>query len=558
MMRLFDHPWLLLAVPLLDALVLLALLGAHRRRRARLARFGTDAALARLAPAGMERPPYARARRLVLAMTLTVAAIAAPRWGEGSARMSSDGIDVVLAMDASLSMLAEDERPSRLERMKQEIRRFRAAAPGDRVALLAFAGRSYILAPLTSDDGAIELFLENLDPTVVGQVGSAIAPPLRQGIDLLSAARGGADRALILLTDGEAFDDAEAAVRIATEAREKEILLVTVGFGTLGGGPIPLPETGGTDVKRDEHGEIVITKYDDTLLRRLADAAGGAFIGAEENDKGTRMRQAISQLEGKRRAEEQRLARPLRYQWFLLPAILLFLFDAWRVEGGRFRAPWRRRARLASLLFLAAIPIPLQAQSPALRTATREHQAGRPLAAIPSYRRAVADGDRRPIVLYNLGTALLAVDSLDAAVEMLERSAFTPDAALRARALYNLGLAQLKRARRLEGDARAGPLRAARRAFRTVLLQTPGDRDAQWNYELALQQQPPQSGEGGGGGGGGNAPTPPPRPEPQPQQKMSRQQAEALLEAAARDERETQAKRQRGARPDRAAGVRDW
>ena len=93
----------------------------------------------------------------------------------GANLVRADGIDVVLAMDASLSMQATDERPSRLERMKQEVRRFRALAPGNRVALLAFAGRSYILSPLTTDDGAIELFLDNLDPTVVGQPGSAMA-----------------------------------------------------------------------------------------------------------------------------------------------------------------------------------------------------------------------------------------------------------------------------------------------------------------------------------------------------------------------------------------------
>jgi Ca-activated chloride channel family protein len=108
-------------------------------------------------------------------------ALAGPRWGLERNVVRSSGIDVVLAIDASLSMLAPDDRPSRLERAKQEVRRLRALAPGDRAALVAFAGRSYILTPLTTDGGALNLFLDNLDPSVVGQAGSSIARALRQG-----------------------------------------------------------------------------------------------------------------------------------------------------------------------------------------------------------------------------------------------------------------------------------------------------------------------------------------------------------------------------------------
>ena len=179
MTRFMDLPWVLAALPIVVGIALLAVLGGYKRTQERLARFGSPAALARLGPPGVSTRPCARAWRLGLAAALLVAALAGPRWGEGSAIIDSDGIDVALALDVSLSMLAEDERPSRLERMKQEVRRFRASAPGDRVALIAFAGRSYILSPLTNDDGALELFLENLDPTVVGTAGSAAAPGAR-------------------------------------------------------------------------------------------------------------------------------------------------------------------------------------------------------------------------------------------------------------------------------------------------------------------------------------------------------------------------------------------
>jgi Ca-activated chloride channel family protein len=558
-MRIFDVPWLLAALPVVAGLAVLAVLGGFSMRQGRLARFGSPAALARLGPPGATRRPTARAWRLALAGAALAIGIAGPRWGEGTLAVNADGVDIALALDVSLSMLAEDERPNRLERMKQEVRRLRASAPGDRVALLAFAGRSYILAPLTSDDGALELFLENLDPTIVGQAGSAIAPPLRQGLDLLAATQGTADRALVVMSDGEAFDDREAALLLAAEAQKAGVLLVTVGFGTPGGSTIPLLETGGTDVKRDADGAVVVTRYDESLLRELAQAAGGEFIPAEATDKGTRVRRALSSLETSRRAEEQRLARPLRYQWFVALAVLLLIVDALFADGARLprRSELRRRltdtAVATAFMLLWAAPLP--AQGDQLGRAIEHHKAGRLLPAIREYRGVVASGDRRPVVLYDLGTALLSADSLDAAVEALERAAFAGGPELRARALYNLGLAQLKRGLRTDGDARDNSLRNARRAFRTVLLERPGDRDAQWNYELALRA--PQQGGGGGGGPPPQRPSSGPQGQ-QPQSEMSRQQAEALLESAAREERETLARRQRGNRVQRVAGERDW
>lgn len=558
MIGLFDHPWMLLGALVASGAAAATILAGQARRRERLARFGTPEALARLAPEGADHPPRWRAVRLSVATLLLGIALAGPRWGASELVVESEGIDMVIALDVSLSMLAEDEQPSRLERMKQEVRRLRASTPGDRVSLLAFAGRSYLLTPLTSDDGAIELFLENLDPSVVGQPGSALAPPLRQGLDVLAAAPGGADRALVVMSDGEAFDDRDAAITLAEQAKADEVHLVMVGFGTRGGAPIPLPASGGAEVKRDADGQIVITRYDDELMGTLARAADGVFIPAEMTDKGTRVRRALADLEAVRRAERLRQARPPRFALFVLVAFVLLLFDTWRADGGRF--PWRgvierrfRRTAAATIFAGSALAAhPLGAQ-PTAQDAIEQHRAGQLLPAIRDYRAAIAAGDRRAVVLFDLGTALLAADSLDAAIEALERATFLPDAEVRRRARYNLGLAYLKRGLRLDGEAQGTALEQARREFRTLLLERPGDKDAQWNFELALRAPT--------GGGGGSAPPPPGRqdqPSPPPRGQMTRQQAEALLESAAREERETQARRQRGERQERAPGSKDW
>lgn len=567
----FDYPWLLAGAFGIAGIAAGMILAGHARRRARLARYGSPEAIARLAPPDAAQRPTGRAIRLAIAALALGVAIAGPRWGESSSVFDVEGVDLVIALDASLSMLAEDERPNRLERMKQEVRRLRASSPGDRAALLAFAGRSYILSPLTADDGALELFLDNLDPSIVGQAGSSIALPMRQGMDLLLASRGDADRALVLMSDGEAFDDRDEAVKVAAMLKDNGVFLVTVGFGTPGGATIPMPGTGGAEVKRDEDGEIVITRSDDALLQALADAAGGAFIASDATDKGNRIRRALAELETAARAESMRLNRPVRYQWFTMIALAVLLFDAWGADGARWptwlRLPrfMRRRERrtaqrtrrgatgVAGLLVIGIFgaAVPLSAQDATLERALEEHRAGRLLPAIRAYRAVVAGGDRRPVVLYDLGTALLAADSLDAAIETLERATFAGDAELRTRARYNLGLAYLKRGLRIDGEERTTALQGARRAFRNVLLERPGDRDAQWNYELALRAPT------GGGGGGGGGPPPPTPPPPQPNAPMSQQQAEALLDAAAREERETQANRQRGNQPA-TSGRRDW
>jgi Ca-activated chloride channel family protein len=552
----FDLTWALIAAAVLPLLAAVAFRVWHQRRLTRLGRLGGDAAIARLAPAAVRRAPIGRAVRVSGAVALATLAFAGPRWGSGTSVVRTEGIDVVLAMDASMSMLAQDERPSRLERMKQEVRRFRASSPGDRVALLAFAGRSYILTPLTADDGAIELFIDNLDPSVVGQAGTAMAPAIKQGVDLLRAAKGAASHALVILSDGEAFDDKAESVNAARAAHDAEVAVVTVGFGTEGGASIPVREGGVVREKRDDAGQTVITRYDPGLLREVARAAGGEFIAANATDKGARIHQALARLDAKQRDLEEGLSKPLRITWFLLPALLLLLLDAWLADGGSLER-LRKRLRLAPVTaLLVVLTAPARAQES--DAAMVNFRAGRYVLAAHQWRQRIVEGDRRPVTLYNFGTAMLAADSLDTAMDALERAALSPEPETRRRALFNLGLAQLRRGGRLEGDDGRRALNASLSAYRTLLLQRPEDKDAKWNYELALQQQRRNAGGGQNNQQQQQAQQPAQKQPPDDNRSMTRQQAEQLLAAAARDEKETQARRQRGQRVEKPPGGKDW
>jgi Ca-activated chloride channel family protein len=341
LLEVFDRPWLLALALVLPAVVAGLLVAAHRNRRARLARLGPSELLHRIAPTAVLRRPTWRVVRLSLAVALLAIAAAGPRWGSERTTARSTGVDLVFVLDASLSMLATDERPSRLERMKQEVRRLRALSPGDRVGLIAFAGRSYILTPLTTDDGAIDLFLDNFDPSVAGQPGSSLARPIRQAVELLKTSTQQSDRGIVLFTDGDAHEPIETIAADSRLAREAGIALVAVGFGTTQGGTIPETENGLVTEHRDESGEVVVTRYRPEVLQAVAEGAGGTFVDAAATDKAGRVRRALSTLRATTRTTAAARERPARFQLFVLPALLLLLLDTWLAE----RRPRRRRTQ---------------------------------------------------------------------------------------------------------------------------------------------------------------------------------------------------------------------
>ena len=551
----FDVPWLLLAAVGLPVVVWWMRSVRSRQRRMRLARYAESSALRRLV---MVADPDERGRtlRLVLIAMLAGLALSGPRWGLARGPVSARGIDMAIAIDASLSMMAPDERPSRLERVKQEVRRLRAMSQADRVALIAFAGRSYILTPLTSDDGAIELFLDNLDPSVVGQAGSSIARAIRQGTELLLASDGSADRALVLMTDGEAFEPAEEVKAAATEAGVKGVSLVTVGFGTTQGSTIPIQDGSVTREKRDDDGKIVITRYSPELLEEAAKAAGGTFIPADASDKATRVRGALRSLRTAKRNVDSREDHVPRYLWLLLPALALLAYDTWWLTRRRALNDAASRGSstmppVALLLLLGALPVTLmsckQAPDPAALFAEGNVQA-----AIAGYRAQIANGDTTVRTRYNLGTALIGADTLKAAAELLDLVRRDSDGETRMRARFNVGYTSLVMGRTPQNPEAEADFAAARAAYRAFLTDRPSDADAKWNYELALRKPPPQ----GGGGGGGDSQNDKQEEQRQNQGGLDQKQAEALLNSAAREERDVQGRKQRQGRTP--PGGKDW
>lgn len=547
----FDMPWLLAAALILPLLVVMLRRKRTREREVRLSRFADRTALHRLV-GFIASTDVSRTVRLGVVALLCGLAFGGPRWGVTRGPATARGIDMAIAIDASLSMLAPDERPSRLERVKQEVRRLRSMSRADRVALIAFAGRSYILTPLTGDDGAIELFLENLDPSVVGQAGSSLSRTIRQGTDLLLASNSGADRALVIFSDGEAFESREDVEAAADEAGKKGINLVTVGFGTEAGTTIPVRDGSNVRPKRDEEGNIVVTRYTPEFLEAAAKAANGTFIPASASDKASRVRASLRMLRTARRAVEARDDHVPRFLWLLLPALALLLYDTSRGERRRTVPPVREAgapkrmtdARVVAFVAFAILPVTIiscaREPDPAVRFAEGDIRG-----AVDALRAQLAKGDSSNVVLYNLGSALLGADSLTAATEILENVRRNAAGEVRMRSRFNAGLALLRLGRDPGTPNSDEAMAAARAAYRAFLEERPSDLDAKWNFELALRKPPPN--QDGGGGGGDNDEPQDQQDEPEPS-SLDQRQAEALLNSAAREERDVQNKKQRQGR----------
>jgi Ca-activated chloride channel family protein len=277
---------------------------------------------------------FAKNGLFVVAVGLLAIAWANPQAGAKKQTAVQKSADVFIALDISQSMLAEDVAPSRLELAKSFARKLVKALEGERIGLIFFAGDAFLQMPLSTDYTAANMFITDAGPDLISAQGTALAP----AIDLASKSFGtepGGGRAIVLITDGEDHD--QDAVDRAAQAYGDGIIVFAVGAGTEAGGPIPLGSAGGNDLfKRDEQGEIVRTRLDQSLLQKLTASGGGVPYQLTQGDAAVAaIRREVQRLQ-KREVEVRSFAEYESYfQWFLLPAFLLLALEAWLV--------WRKK-----------------------------------------------------------------------------------------------------------------------------------------------------------------------------------------------------------------------
>jgi Ca-activated chloride channel family protein len=276
----------------------------------------------------------------LLGLSMVVVALARPQWGGETVMMKRRGIDVMVALDASNSMLAEDMRPNRLAAAKRAIADLVDRMGGDRLGLIAFAGDAYTVCPLTLDHGTVLLLLESLNPNSVSLPGTNLEEAIRRGrASFVRQER--KHKALVIVTDGEStLGD---AVREAQQAAEEGVLIYTIGIGSPEGQPIPERDDAGavTGYKRDRGGQVVNSRLDEATLRKIAEATHGRYFRATA--QAVELGAVYDELQSLEKKElEGQLATNYeeRYQWPLGCAAALL--------GIELVVPNRRRKREAA------------------------------------------------------------------------------------------------------------------------------------------------------------------------------------------------------------------
>ncbi|MCR9152978.1 MAG: VWA domain-containing protein [Croceimicrobium sp.] len=319
--------YLLLLIPILVLVYSLYL--AWRRKTQKY--FGDKQLLEQLSPERSSTKPIIKFVLYLTVVVLVSLALVNPQIGSRMEKVQREGLDLVFAVDVSKSMLCEDVKPNRLEIAKLIISRTVDELISDRIGIISYAGRAYPQLPITTDYGAAKLFLKNVNTKLIPSQGTAIG----DAIDLATRFYDDEDqknRLLVILSDGE---DHEADLdRAISKALEQNIQIFTIGIGTERGGPIPIKQGGRIKAyKKDQNGEVVITKLNEELLEEIAaDADGQYFLGNSTRKTVEYLLEEMSKME-KTKFEDSLFADyEDQFQWLLAPALLLLMLDIFILE----------------------------------------------------------------------------------------------------------------------------------------------------------------------------------------------------------------------------------
>lgn len=325
----FEHPEALYLLFLLVPLAGIFAWFMYGRRQA-IRRMGMEDIVEKLMPM---KPTYKHPVKfglVFLATTSLIIALANPQLGKGYEKVKRSGVDLVIALDISRSMLAEDVKPSRLEQARQFISRLTEELAGDRVALIIFAGNSYLQMPLTSDYVAAKTFLKTINTGLAPTQGTAIGEAIRMADE--SFDQGDPQfKVVLVISDGENHEG--DALEAAEEVAAKNVVIYTMGVGTPKGGPIPEIRGGQVDYKRDQAGSIVLSKLNETMLQQVAATGNGEYFrmrpGSGLVDE---VMDRLARVEKKDFEERVFTDYEDQFQWFLAIAVLLITLDFFITE----------------------------------------------------------------------------------------------------------------------------------------------------------------------------------------------------------------------------------
>ena len=336
-----DHLFALLAIPLLAVLFVLM----QRRRKNQWSKLGEFNLINQLRKDSSNRKPWVRFSLFLFALSMVIIAWANPQIGSKLEEVKRQGVDLVVALDVSNSMRAQDLKPDRLERAKQVISRLIDKMENDRICLIVFAGEAYVQLPITTDYAAAKLFLNNIETNMVPTQGTAIGAAIRLSMKSFTS-NDNKHKAVIIITDGENHED--DAVEAAKEAAEAGVVIHTVGMGSIEGTPIPVARNsnGGLEFLTDKEGQTVLTKLDETTLQRIATEAHGQYIhSVPGNDGLEEILTQIGKMEKKTFDSKQYTDYEDRFQYFIALALIALIAD--QLIGNR-KSNWVKKLKLSA------------------------------------------------------------------------------------------------------------------------------------------------------------------------------------------------------------------
>ncbi len=335
----YEYIYLLWFIPLLTLLLYVAL----KKKKKLLASIGDIEVIKRLNRSTSFKRQMAKGLIVLASITILIIALMGPQMGTVLSELKREGIDIVVVLDVSKSMQAEDITPNRLERAKFEISRFIERLDGDRIGLVAFAGTSYLQVPLTLDYSAAKMILSIVDTDIIGTPGTATADAIKTALEAFTG-ESGAQHVIIILTDGEDHED--DPIEAAEIAREKGVIIYTVGMASIAGAPIPIYDKRGMRIgfKRDDEDQIITSRLNEVLLDEIAGITGGGYFRLPARTNGLNMVfKEISELEKSEFSSREFDEYREWYQYIVAFALLLLFIEPFIPEKRKLIREWHGR-----------------------------------------------------------------------------------------------------------------------------------------------------------------------------------------------------------------------
>lgn len=476
----FEDPIYLYLLAVIPVLLIIRFLMVRQQKK-RLRRFGDPELVSQLMPDVSRFRPLVKFWLLLATLALLIVMLARPQFGTKISREKRTGIETIICMDISNSMLAEDVAPSRLDRSKMMVENLVDNFSNDKIGLIVFAGDAFIQLPITSDYVSAKMFLGNIDPSMMATQGTDVAAAVNMASRSFTKEEG-VGKAIIVITDGE--DHEGGALEAAKAAKEKDMRVYVLGVGSAKGAPIP---TGNGDFMKDNSGQTVMSALNEDMCRQVAQAGGGAYIHVENNSSAQdQLDRELDKLSKKEMESTIYSDYDEQFQAVGILALLLLIIEICIMD---VKNPLLKRISLFKrtvsviILLMAFSAIYAQSDRQFVRKGNKQFRAGNYAEAEVSYRKAVEKNPRNPQALYNLGNSLMGQNKDSAAVAQLEASAKLETNPLRrSQAYHNMGV--VCQGKKMYGEAIE--------AYKEALRNNPADDETRYNLALCKRQQQQQ------------------------------------------------------------------